>query len=239
MTNAVLREAAERASTPGDVTPGSSAAAVRLTVQDVEIAQTEARTRAAVALLVDTSFSMVIEGRWVPMKRTALALHHLVSTRFRGDDLQLISFGLHAQTMAIDELTALDGTWQQGTNLHHALLLANRHFRRHPHTQPVLLVVTDGEPTAHLEPGGEAVFAYPPTSHALGLTVRELDAAARMGARTTFFRLGDDPGLARFVDAMARRVDGHVVAPDLEDLGAAVVGSYLDERGPGRESPWG
>ena len=60
-----------------------------------------------------------------------------------------------------------------------------------------------------------------------------------MGARTTFYRLGDDTGLARFVDAMARRVDGHVVAPDLEDLGAAVVGSYLDERGPGRESPWG
>ena len=230
VTNAVLREAGERARSDG---------AVQLTVADVEIAQTEARTRAAVALLVDTSFSMVIEGRWVPMKRTALALHHLVSTRFRGDDLQLISFGLHAQTMEIDELTALDGSWQQGTNLHHALLLANRHFRRHPHTQPVLLVVTDGEPTAHLEPGGEAIFTYPPTSHALGLTVRELDAAARMGARTTFFRLGDDPGLARFVDAMARRVDGHVVAPDLDDLGAAVVGSYLDERGPGRESPWG
>ena len=230
VTNAVLREAGERTRSDG---------AVQLTVADVEIAQTEARTRAAVALLVDTSFSMVIEGRWVPMKRTALALHHLVSTRFRGDDLQLISFGLHAQTMEIDELTALDGSWQQGTNLHHALLLANRHFRRHPHTQPVLLVVTDGEPTAHLEPGGEAIFTYPPTSHALGLTVRELDAAARMGARTTFFRLGDDPGLARFVDAMARRVDGHVVAPDLDDLGAAVVGSYLDERGPGRESPWG
>lgn len=231
VTNAVLREAGERADRTDRADPS-----VRLTVQDVEIAQTEARTRATVALLVDTSFSMVIEGRWVPMKRTALALHHLVSTRFRGDDLQLISFGLHAQTMGIDELTALDGTWQQGTNLHHALMLANRHFRRHPHTQPVLLVVTDGEPTAHLEPDGEAVFSYPPTSHALALTVRELDAAARMGARTTFFRLGDDPGLARFVDAMARRVDGHVVAPDLDDLGAAVVGSYLDDR---RESPFG
>ncbi|MCA9518778.1 MAG: hypothetical protein KC635_27775, partial [Myxococcales bacterium] len=67
----------------------------------------------------------------------------------------------------------------QGTNLHHALLLASRCFAQHPNAQPVLLVVTDGEPTAHLEPGGEAVFAYPPTSHALGLTVRELDAAAR------------------------------------------------------------
>ncbi|MDO5710487.1 MAG: VWA domain-containing protein [Micrococcales bacterium] len=245
ITNAVLREAADRGGVVDEATVEASGirgtwapteqldsrvTSVRMTVQDVEVAQTEARTRAAVALLVDTSFSMVIEDRWVPMKRTALALHHLVSTRFRGDDLQLIAFGLHAQVMGIDELTALDGAWAQGTNLHHALLLANRHFRRHPHTQPVLLVVTDGEPTAHLQPGGEALFDYPPTDLTLGLTVRELDAAARLGARTTFFRLGDDPGLARFVEAIARRVDGRVVAPDLDDLGAAVVGSYLSAR---------
>ncbi len=226
ITNAVLRQAGEGLQT-GE---GLSRGPVRLTVQDVEIAQTEARTRAAVALLVDTSFSMVVEGRWVPMKRTALALHHLISTRFRGDHLQLITFGLHAQVMEVEELTALDGAWQQGTNLHHALMLANRHFRRHPHTQPVLLVVTDGEPTAHLLPDGEAVFAYPPTSLALGLTVRELDICARIGARTTFFRLGDDPGLAHFVASMAKRIDGRVVAPDAEDLGAAVVGSYLSGR---------
>jgi len=94
----------------------------------------------------------------------------------------------------------------------------------------VLLVVTDGEPTAHLQPDGQAVFDYPPSDHTLALTVRELDAVARMGARVTFFRLGSDPGLARFVDAMARRVDGRVVAPELDDLGAAVVGSYLRGR---------
>ncbi len=66
---------------------------VRLSVVDVEVAETEQRSQAAVALLVDTSFSMVMEDRWVPMKRTALALNHLVSTRFRSDELQLIAFG--------------------------------------------------------------------------------------------------------------------------------------------------
>ncbi|PEN96461.1 VWA domain-containing protein, partial [Bacillus toyonensis] len=109
----------------------------------VEVQETEARTHACVALLVDTSFSMAMEDRWVPMKRTALALHTLVSTRFRGDDLQLIAFGREAEVMDIEQLVGLDAMWDKGTNLHHALLLANRHFRKHPTAQPVLLIVTD------------------------------------------------------------------------------------------------
>jgi uncharacterized protein with von Willebrand factor type A (vWA) domain len=204
-----------------------------LDIRDVEVAETEARTQAAVALLVDTSFSMAMDGRWVPMKRTALALHTLIRSRFRGDHLQLIGFGRHAEVMEIEQLTALDAMWDKGTNLHHALLLANRHFRKHPNAQPVLLIVTDGEPTSHLEPDGEVMFAYPPHPLTIAYAVRELDNAGRLGAQTTFFRLGDDPGLARFVDSMARRVDGRVVAPELDDLGAAVVGSYLGGRGPG------
>jgi uncharacterized protein with von Willebrand factor type A (vWA) domain len=109
-------------------------------------------------------------------------------------------------------------------------LLANRFFRKHPNAQPVLLVVTDGEPTAHLESDGEVWFSYPPHPLTIAYSVRELDNAGRLGAQTTFFRLGEDPGLARFVDSMAKRVDGRVVAPELEDLGAAVVGSYLGSR---------
>ena len=105
---------------------------VRLEIGDVEVVETEARTQAAVALLVDTSFSMAMDGRWVPMKRTALALHQLITTRFRGDALQLIAFGRHAEVMEIEQLTALDARWDKGTNLHHGLLLANRHFRKHP-----------------------------------------------------------------------------------------------------------
>ena len=219
VNNAVLRTAAQESGFP-----------VQLQVTDVEISETETRTQAAVALLVDTSFSMVMDGRWVPMKRTALALNHLVSTRFRGDDLQLIGFGRHAQTLTASELAGLDGAYDQGTNLHHALMLAVRHLRRHPNAQPVVLIVTDGEPTAHLEPDGHAYFDYPPSSKTLGLTVRELDTVAKLGAQVTIFRLGDDPGLARVVDKMAERVGGRVIAPDLDGLGAAVVSDYLKRR---------
>lgn len=221
MLNGVLRRA-------GD--PGGPL----LAIDDVEVAETEARTQAAVALCVDTSFSMAMDGRWVPMKQTALALHTLIGSRFRGDSLELIGFGRHAQTMRIEELTALDARWAKGTNLHHALLLANRHFRKHPNAQPVLLIVTDGEPTSHLESSGEVFFSYPPHPMTIALAVRELDNARRIGAHTTFFRLGEDPGLARFIESMARRVDGSVVAPEAGDLGAAVVGSYLGSRRGGR-----
>jgi uncharacterized protein with von Willebrand factor type A (vWA) domain len=173
---------------------------------------------------------MVQDGRWLPMKRTALALHQLISTRFRTDALQLITFGRHAATVDIGELTALEGAWEQGTNLHHALLLAGRHVRRNPDAQPVVLVVTDGEPTAHLESDGEAVFNYPPLERTLGKTLVEVDALAKLGASISVFRLGDEPRLARFVDVIARRSGGRVIAPDLDGLGAAVVGDYLRNR---------
>ena len=221
VTNAVRRTVTEG----GDPNGG-----MRIDVRDVEVTETEARTQSAVALLVDVSYSMAAEGRWVPMKRTALALHHLVSTRYRGDRLELVTFGYLAQTMDIDELTGLSAVREQGTNLHHGLLLAEKFFREHPSMQPVLLVVTDGEPTAHLQAEGRPWFAYPPDQETLRLTVTALDRVARRGTQVTFFRLGDDPGLARFMGALAERVGGRVVAPDLDELGAAVVDSYLRSR---------
>lgn len=203
---------------------------VRLDVSDVEVVETEHRSRAAVALCVDTSWSMVQEGRWLPMKRTALALHQLISTRFRNDALQLVTFGRYAASVELEELVGLEGAWEQGTNAHHALLLAGRHLRRHPDAQPVVLMVTDGEPTAHLEPDGEAIFDYPPRRETLYKTLSEVDRIAKLGASVTVFRLGDDPRLADFVDLIARRSGGRVVAPDLDGLGAAVVGDYLRTR---------
>ncbi|GGI95796.1 hypothetical protein GCM10011581_36190 [Saccharopolyspora subtropica] len=213
--NAVLRRAAEGPDAP------------LLDISDLEVAETEQRSRAAVALCVDTSWSMVQDGRWVPMKRTALALHHLVATRFRSDALQLVTFGRYASTVDASELAALEGVWEQGTNLHHALLLAGRHLRRHPDAKPVVLVVTDGEPTAHLEPDGEAVFQYPPSPHTLRVTLSEVDALNRLGTTLSVFMLGDDPRLAAFVDLVARRGGGRVLAPTPDGLGAAVVGDYL------------
>lgn len=211
-------------------TASAGGTAVRLDVSDVEVTETEHRSRAAVALLVDTSWSMVAEGRWLPMKRTALALHQLISSRFRTDALQLITFGRHAVPVDLAELVGLDGTWEQGTNAHHALLLAGRHLRRHPDAQPVVLMVTDGEPTAHLEPDGSAHFEYPPAPRTIHRTVTELDRLARLGTAFTVFRLGDEPRLNAFVDLLARRSGGRVVTPDLDGLGAAVVGDYLRTR---------
>jgi len=235
ITNALGRIAQGRVAGAG----GDTRSGIRLEIGDVEVQETEARTQAAVALLVDTSFSMAMDGRWVPMKRTALALHTLITSRFRGDNLQLIAFGRHAEVMDIEQLTGLDPQYTKGTNLHHALLLANRHFRKHPNAQPVLLIVTDGEPTSHLEASGDVFLTYPPHPYTIAIAVRELDNSMRLGAQTTFFRLGEDPGLARFIDAMARRVGGTVVAPELDDLGAAVVSSYLGGRAgrAGRGSP--
>jgi uncharacterized protein with von Willebrand factor type A (vWA) domain len=172
-------------------------------------------------------------------------LNHLVSTRFRSDALQIIAFGRYARSVTAAELTGLEGVYEQGTNLHHALALAARHLRRHPTAQPVVLVVTDGEPTAHLEGGlgsgfvaGEGsdeghsavFFDYPPHPRTIAHTVKGFDDVARLGAQVTIFRLGNDPGLARFIDQVARRVQGRVVVPDLDGLGAAVVGDYLRAR---------
>ncbi|MDT5152345.1 MAG: hypothetical protein QOI01_4078 [Mycobacterium sp.] len=225
LTNAVLRQAGA----------GLAEVPMRITVDDVEISETETRTQSVVALLVDTSFSMVMENRWLPMKRTALALNHLISTRFRSDDLQIIAFGRYARTVSAAELTGLEGVYEQGTNLHHALALASRHLRRHPNAQPVVLVVTDGEPTAHLEDfgdgeGSSVYFDYPPHPRTIAHTVKGFDEIARLGAQVTIFRLGSDPGLARFIDKVARRVEGRVVEPDLDGLGAAVVSDYLRAR---------
>lgn len=220
VTNAVLR-------TAGTAEPGSP---VRLAVDDFAVVETERRSTAAVALLVDLSFSMVQEGRWGPMKQTALALSYLVSTRFRQDALEIVGFNRWARRMTPEQLAGIEPDWVQGTNLHHALMHAGRFLRRHPDAEPVVLVVTDGEPTAHLDDAGDAFFMWPTTGETLRRTVGEVDALTRQGATINVFMLGDDPGLRRFVDAVARRNGGRVFTPGVDRLGEYVVADYLRSR---------
>ncbi|WP_406037622.1 VWA domain-containing protein [Micromonospora sp. NBC_00898] len=204
---------------------------VQLDVSDFEVVETERRASAAVALCVDLSYSMISQGRWGPMKQTALALSHLVATRFPQDALQIIGFGREALPLTQQELAAVEPDLEQGTNLQHALRLAGRHLRRHPGAEPVVLVVTDGEPTAHLDPeDGEAYFHWPPLPETIEATIREVDKLTRYGAKLNLFMLGDDPGLRRFVDAVARRSKGRMFTPDLDDLGEYVVSDYLRAR---------
>ncbi|GAB3300843.1 hypothetical protein EK0264_00095 [Epidermidibacterium keratini] len=219
VTNAVLRTAGDERSDDR----------LRLVADDFVVAETERRSRAAVALLVDLSFSMVQQDRWEPMKETALALAHLVETRFRQDALQIIGFNIMAQPLSALELAEVEPEWVQGTNLEHAMLLAGRHLRRHPDAEPVVLVVTDGEPTAHLV-DGEPWFDWPTTPACVRATVRQVDELSRYGASINFFRLGEDPGLERFIDATARRCGGRVFSPSLRRLGEYVVSDYLQAR---------
>jgi uncharacterized protein with von Willebrand factor type A (vWA) domain len=203
---------------------------VELTVDDFEVVETERRASAAVALCVDLSFSMAADGRWGPMKQTALALSHLVATKFPQDALQIIGFGRYAMPLSPTELAAVEPDYVQGTNLHHALKLAGRHLRKHSGSEPVVLVVTDGEPTAHLEADGEAVFFWPPLRETVEATITEVDHLTRYGATLNLFMLGEDEALRRFVDAVAKRSGGRVFTPDAEDLGRYVVADYIRAR---------
>jgi uncharacterized protein with von Willebrand factor type A (vWA) domain len=209
---------------------GGMSAPVQLEVEDFEVTETERRTSAAVALCVDLSFSMVQDGRWGPMKQTALALHHLIETRFRHDALQVIGFDRTARQLSAVQLAEAEPEWIQGTNLQHALLLAGRHLRRHPDAEPVVLIVTDGEPTAHLIGGHQPFFRWPTVPETVRATIAQVDELVRYGATINTFILGDDPGLARFVDALARRAGGRVFTPDIGRLGEYVVADYLKAR---------
>ena len=209
---------------------GTSVLPVRLRPEDFEVAETERRASAVVALCVDLSYSMFADGRWGPMKQTALALSHLVATQFPQDSLQIIGFGKYAATLSEGDLAAIEPTMEKGTNLQHALKLAGRHLRRHPGSEPVVMVVTDGEPTAHLEEDGEALFWWPPMPETIRATIHEVDHLTRVGATLNVFMLGEDPGLRRFVDAVAQRNGGRVFSPDAAELGRYVVDDYVRAR---------
>ena len=239
VSNAVLRtrggsatsdEALTRRAATGERAHSTGAGPLRLSVDDFEVVETERRTSAAVALCVDMSFSMFHEGRWGPMKQTALALSHLVQTRFRQDALEIIGFTIAARRLTPVQLADAEPEWVQGTNLEHALMLASRHLRRHPEAEPLVLVVTDGEPTAHLDPRGVPTFAWPTIPATVRATMAQVDLLRRSGAALNVFMLGDDPGLARFVDAVARRAGGRVFTPSVDRLGEYVVSDYLRSR---------
>ncbi len=203
---------------------------VRLEVEDFEVHETERRTTAAVCLLVDLSYSMALRGTWGIAKSTALALHSLISTRYPQDALHIIGFSDYARPLDPTELAGLDSEMVQGTNLQHALMLAGRTLARYPDSEPVVLVVTDGEPTAHLLRDGSPWFSWPPMPETLELTLAEVDKLTRRRATINVFMLDDEPRLVEFVEEVGRRNGGRVFTSDAEHLGQYVVQDYLRAR---------
>ena len=220
--NAVLRTAGEPKS--------DGARRVRIAVDDFEVVETERRTGAAVALLVDLSYSMALRGTWGAAKSTAMALHSLVTTRFPQDAIEIIGFSSTAQVLRPETLAELSVDTLQGTNLQHGLMLARRFLTRHRDAEPVVLVVTDGEPTAHLEDDGTPYFCWPPMPETIARTVAEVERVARSGATINVFALDPEPALVEFVHDIAARAGGRVFQPDSDRLGEYVVADYLRVR---------
>jgi uncharacterized protein with von Willebrand factor type A (vWA) domain len=210
---------------------GGAAGRVRLAAGDFEVAETERRTAAAVSLLVDLSYSMHLRDTWASAKQTALALHALLRSRFPQDAIQVIGFSNYARELPETALAELGWDMVQGTNLHHALLLAGRHIDRHPEHEPVVIVITDGEPTAHLQRDGSYWFDWPPSPETLELTLAEVDKMTRRHATLNIFMLADDPGLSAFVDNVAKRNGGRVLQAGPEHLGKYVIRDFLHSRG--------
>jgi uncharacterized protein with von Willebrand factor type A (vWA) domain len=225
---ATVRNALLRRSGPArrDGRPGG----VRLAVEDFEVAETERRASAAVCLLVDLSYSMALRGTWGAAKQTALALHALVRTQYPQDAIQVIGFSNYARELRETELAGLSWDMVQGTNLHHALVLAGRFLDRRPEHNPVVMVITDGEPTAHLRRDGRFWFDWPPSPETLELTLAEVDKMTRRRATLNVFMLADDERLTSFVDEVARRNGGRVLRAMPDSLGEYVVKDFLRTR---------
>jgi len=202
--------------------------AVKLSVSDFEIGETE--RRASAAMLVDLSYSMALRGTWSAAKQTALALYSLVRTRFPQDSLQVIGFSNYARELRESDLAGLGWDMVQGTNLHHALVLAGRFLDRRPEHNPIVLIITDGEPTAHLRRDGSFWFDWPPSPETLELTMAEVDKMTRRRATLNVFMLADDERLISFVDEVARRNGGRVLRAMPDSLGEYVVSDFLRAR---------
>jgi uncharacterized protein with von Willebrand factor type A (vWA) domain len=203
---------------------------VALGVDDFEVLETERRTSAAVCLLVDLSYSMALRGTWGVAKSTALALHSLVTTRFPQDRIHLVGFSDYARELRPADLAGLSWDMVQGTNLQHALMIAGRQLAKYPDSEHVVLVVTDGEPTAHLMRDGEPFFAWPPVPETVDLTMAEVLKLTRSGATINVFMLDDEPRLVQFVERLAKLNGGRVFATDGDRLGDYVVSDYLRAR---------
>jgi uncharacterized protein with von Willebrand factor type A (vWA) domain len=203
---------------------------IKLAARDFEVAETERRTAAVVSLLVDLSYSMQLRGTWAAAKQTALALHALLRSRFPQDAIQVVGFSNYARELRETDLAGLGWDMVQGTNLHHALLIAGRHIDRHPEHEPVVLIVTDGEPTAHLQRDGRSWFDWPPSPETLELTLAEVDKMTRRHAALNIFMLADDARLSAFVDNVAERNGGRVLQAAPERLGEYVIRDFLRTR---------
>jgi uncharacterized protein with von Willebrand factor type A (vWA) domain len=208
---------------------GGATGAVRLRPDDFELVEAEQRTETATALLLDLSFSMPLRGHFVHAKKMALALHALIEGRYPHDTLYLIGFSDYARPMKPEDLTAAAWERTYGTNMQHAFNLAGRLLAEHPRATRQVIMVTDGEPTAHLD-GGEVVFNWPPVPRTIHLTLAEAMRLAKAGVTMNVFMLEESPGLISFMEKLAEVTAGRIFLMDDREIGDFIVRDYVARR---------
>ena len=206
------------------------AAGVSLAADDFQVFRTEQLTRSSTVLLVDMSRSMLLRGCFVAAKKVAVALDTLIRTQYPHDDLCVIGFAYYARELRPEALAEL--TWhgyEYGTNLQHGLMLARRFLNRHHGGARQIVVITDGEPTAHFE-GGQVEFSYPPTRRTIQETLREVQRCTRDGITINTFMLERSRALAEFVALVTRLNRGRAFYATPERLGEYVLVDFVSRR---------
>ena len=203
---------------------------VRLTPDDFEVYRTEQLTSTATVLLVDMSRSMLLRGCFLAAKKVAVALDTLIRTQYPRDHLSVIGFAYYAREIRPGALAEL--TWhgyEYGTNLQHGLMLARRILARQAASNREIVVITDGEPTAHFE-DGQVEFSYPPTRRTISETLREVQRCTKEGITINTFMLERSRALAEFVAHMTKLNRGRAFYATPERLGEYVLVDFVGRR---------
>ena len=203
---------------------------IRLAPPDFEVFRTEELTSASTVLLVDMSRSMLLRGCFVAAKKVAVALNTLIRTQFPRDHLSVIGFAYYAREIRPEALAELSWHgYEYGTNLQHGLMLARRILARHRAGNREIVVITDGEPTAHFEQG-QVEFNYPPTRRTIQETLREVQRCTREGITINTFMLERSRSLAEFVALITRLNRGRAFYASPEHLGEYVLVDFVSRR---------
>ncbi len=209
---------------------GGPTVPVKLTPDDIEITYTEHLTQTATVLLLDQSKSMGMFGYWGPAKKVAMALYWLIHSQFPRDYFYLVGFSDYAMELKEDDLPEITWNyWNSGTNMQHGLMLARRLLSRQKVVNKNIIMVTDGEPTTHLE-GGHAYFSYPPSSRTIEETLKEVKRCTQDGITINTFMLEANYYLMDFIDQVSRVNKGRAFYSTPNQLGQYVMVDYLRSR---------
>jgi uncharacterized protein with von Willebrand factor type A (vWA) domain len=209
---------------------GGPGTPIRLDPGDFEVYRTELRTQAATVVMLDMSRSMLNNGYFLPAKKVALALHALIRGQFPRDALYIVGFSLYARTFTAEQLPTLSWSeWNIGTNMHAGFALSRQLLGKHTSGNKQILMVTDGEPTAHLE-NGVADFSYPPSARTVEETLKEVQRCTREGITINTFMLERSSWLVGFVEQMARINHGRAFMASPDRLGEYVVVDFVRSR---------